>query len=249
MKNSLKRTPSDVLEGTIHKTTNNGNIIIIEYLNTNNVAVKFVGYAHKVTTTANCIRIGKVKNFMLPVVCTVGFTGLGNYSKLKDKKAYQTWNGMLERCYSKKSLIKNPTYNECSVCIDWHNFQTFAKWFYECSGYIDGMHLDKDIILQGNKVYSPSMCVFVSQEVNTLLVDRKAKRGSCMLGVSKINNRYMAQCNTGKGKQKNLGTFTTENAAHKAYKDCKYMIIRKIAEQQSNVLIKNSLLSWVIPEY
>lgn len=30
------------------------------------------------------------------------------------------------------------------------------------------MHLDKDIILEGNKVYSPEMCIIVPQSINEL---------------------------------------------------------------------------------
>lgn len=72
---------------------------------------------------------------------------------------------MLNRCYNEKCQEKHPSYIECTVCDEWHNFQVFAKWHEE--NYINGFHLDKDIRIKGNKTYSPSACSFVSQSDNS----------------------------------------------------------------------------------
>lgn len=71
---------------------------------------------------------------------------------------------MLQRCYDKDSLEKNPTYKDCTVAEEWHNFQNFAEWFKE--NYIEGYHLDKDIKIKGNRVYGPDRCMFVTPQEN-----------------------------------------------------------------------------------
>jgi len=73
---------------------------------------------------------------------------------------------MINRCYSEKSHKRHPTYKECTVCDEWHNYQTFADWFD--NNYIDEYHLDKDIKVEGNRVYSPAFCGFVPQSDNTI---------------------------------------------------------------------------------
>jgi len=35
----------------------------------------------------------------------------------------------------------------------------------------EGKHLDKDILIPGNKIYSPDRCIFVSSLIN-LLIDK-----------------------------------------------------------------------------
>lgn len=78
---------------------------------------------------------------------------------------YSRWASMLARCYCKKSLIDNPSYAGCSVCEEWLLFSSFSKWCV--INYVDGYHLDKDIRIKGNKVYSPEACMFVTAKKNT----------------------------------------------------------------------------------
>lgn len=104
------------------------------------------------------------KDLYTPSVHGVGYMGEGKYKSTS--KAYKTWKHMLTRCYDPKYHATRPTYKGCSVCTEWHNFQVFAKWFED--NYIEGYHLDKDSITKGNKEYSPSNCVFLSQAENTI---------------------------------------------------------------------------------
>ena len=93
----------------------------------------------------------------------VGVTGQGEYSHLvrkingKHTKVYSVWHDMLGRCYNKKYQEKKPTYIGCTVCEEWHNFQNFAKWYEENYYEVNNeeMALDKDILIKGNKIYSP----------------------------------------------------------------------------------------------
>lgn len=75
---------------------------------------------------------------------------------------------MMNRCYGDKHKYSQYSYKGCTVCEEWHNYQNFAKWYednyYNCE---EELELDKDIIIYGNKLYSPETCLFVPKLVNT----------------------------------------------------------------------------------
>lgn len=244
----MKQTNPDMKKGHTHKTNSYGEVEIVEYLGANEVMVRFIGYSHIVKSKANAIRNGKVKNVMMPNVQGVGYTGVGIHSATKDKKAYDTWQSMIRRCYSVSGHKKQPSYIGCSVTQDWLNFQNFAKWFYE--NYESGLHLDKDILEQGNKTYSPEKCLFIPQALNNLLVERGAKRGEYKLGVSFSKAAQKFQVKSGKtGVNYNYeGLFVDEDEAHGAYCKYKYNLIKQAASEQPD-RVRGALLNWRIPEY
>lgn len=242
--------PEDMKKGTVHQTISNGMFMVHRYIDNLNVIGKFVGYDHEVLTGSGNLRKGTVKNVMLPKVFGVGYFGIGIYvSEGEDRKVRQTWQGMLQRCYSKEFHENNPTYKDCTVCAEWQNFQVFAEWFYKESNYEEGMALDKDIIIQGNKTYSPSTCLFVTQEINSLLVDSTASRGEYALGVNfdRSAGKFKAQYSK-EGVKKSLGYFETEEEAYNVYCTHKYKLIKDVALKQKEPL-KTALLNWVIPKY
>jgi hypothetical protein len=161
--------PKDMAVGTQYKTKRHGLIEIVEYNGTNAVTVIFKRTLSTRTVSANKVRRGAVKDFMQPTVHGVGLLGVGDHVasiKGKDTKAYKVWSGMLQRCYCEKYQARYPTYMGCTVCDEWHNFNIFADWFYE--NYIVGCHLDKDTLINGNKIYSPKSCVFITPKENTI---------------------------------------------------------------------------------
>lgn len=138
----------------------------------------------------------------------------------KTSVAYNKWSQMMHRCYDPVYLKDRPTYEGCEVCPEWHDFNTFARWFHQ--NYQAGFELDKDILSAGNKVYSPDTCVIVPHYINMLIRDLKPKH--YMIGVKKIGNKYYAYYNG-----EYLGSYYTEKAAHEAYLDYKAEQIEKIA--------------------
>ena len=104
------------------------------------------------------------------------------------------------------------------------------------------MQLDKDILIKGNKVYSPETCVFVPQNINELFVKRNIDRGIYPIGVhlNKLNNKYIAQCAQGQGKIINLGCFNAPKEAFNVYKLFKEDIIKQIADKYK-ILIPQKL--------
>ena len=77
--------------------------------------------------------------------------------------------------------------------------------YYEVEN--ERMCLDKDVIIKGNKIYSPETCCLVSPQINSLFTKRQNYRGNLPIGVILYNGKYCAQCNDGNGKSIHLGYF------------------------------------------
>lgn len=80
---------------------------------------------------------------------------------------YSRWQSMLSRCYSTNVHIMHPTYKDCYVCKEWLLFSSFKAWMIKQDW--KGKSMDKDIITEGNKIYCPSQCMFVSGKINNLI--------------------------------------------------------------------------------
>jgi hypothetical protein len=165
-KNKLER------EGVINKNINGTVMIVEKYGGTNDIWVRFET-GNLEHTSFRHFRNGNVMNPFDKSFCGVGFLGKGEYKTFENGKytlAFTTWSSMINRCYNEKFHQKQHSYEDCIVCEEWKNFQNYAKWFeknyYEIDGY--RIHLDKDILVKGNKVYSPETCVFVPKKINNL---------------------------------------------------------------------------------
>lgn len=151
--------------GKVFDSSNCGKFEIVEYFNYYKVKVRFLATGYEVFTSSKSIKNGTVKDKMHPTHFGVGFIGDGKYKACvggNNTKAYTCWNNMLSRCYTGN----HKSYIGVTVCEDWHNFQNFAKWYDE--NYIEGFHLDKDIIKKHLKIYSPSTCQFVESRDNLM---------------------------------------------------------------------------------
>lgn len=170
----------------------------------------------------------------------------------KNTKAYATWKGMLRRCYDTKTQLKYPTYKDCTVAEEWHDFQNFADWFYN-QDYSDlGYHLDKDILYPANKVYSSETCALIPSQLNTVLSSCKACRGDLPQGVSyhKMLGKYRVRINI-KGKEKHLGVFDCMQEAYKAYKQAKEANVKRMALEWQDRIADNAfqaLMNWQLAD-
>ena len=156
---------------------------------------------------------------------------------------YSRWYDMLRRCYSKRSLIKRPTYSKVTVCDEWLTFSNFSSWMK--SQDWEGKHLDKDLIGRGNSEYSPARCIFISPELNVFIKDSIRSKNNLMVGVSwhKRDKVFTSQCyDTLQRKLVHLGYFSSELEAHEKYLKYKIGLIPKlkckglISEEEENLL-------------
>jgi hypothetical protein len=123
-----------------------------------------------------------------------------------------------------------PNYEGCTSLF--HDFNHYVNWARQQVGYGKGFHLEKDILVRGNKIYSEDNCVFVPLQINALLLKNNAKRGPYPIGVSKAKDKYAAHCKNGGGvPRKYLGQFGTVEEAFLAYKTFKEKRIKYEAEK------------------
>lgn len=194
-------------------------------------------------TTYNNFKLGQVKNPYDRTIYGVGYLGLGMYkSKTKSGKhitSYETWRTMIMRCYDEGAEKRFPAYyGKITVCEEWHNYQSFARW-YEDNFYSIGdgrMHLDKDILNQGNKMYSPENCIFVPQRINEIFhIAARKKSDGLPVGIRIYapNGKYIASYDG-----KSVGTYKTVEEAIDAYLKAKKNKILRVAEEYKDVIPK-----------
>lgn len=157
---------------------------------------------------------------------------------------YRKWCSMLQRCYGESYHKRYPTYQDCTVCEEWLVFSNFKSWMetQEWEGY----HLDKDFLFEGNKIYSPETCVFISRELNTFIIDCGNSRGEYPIGVyfNKVTNRFRSKCNNPFTKKfVHLGYYDTMEEAHQVWKKYKHQLALQYAELQADERIKQVLIN------
>ena len=192
---------------------------------------------------------------MARLVYGVGYSSVGEYKTSinnKHTRAYSTWKGMLRRCYSAAYKVNLPTYIDCTVSDEWHDFQNFAHWFYSQTHSHLKHHLDKDILHPQNKVYSAKTCALVPSQVNTVLNNCRACRGDLPQGVSyhKIAGKYRARINI-KGKDSYLGVFDCIEEAYQTYKKAKEDNVKRTALEWRECIdddVFQALMNWQLTE-
>lgn len=158
----------------VYPSNSCGYFKVVDYVNSSSILIKFIETGYETTVQITQLKKGNVKDRLKPSILGVGFIGDGKHKSRingKNSKAYQVWKSMIFRCYCKKAQVKSPSYIGCSVTKEWHNFQVFAKWFYQ--NHIEGYQIDKDIKVEGNRVYSPDTCLFVSVADNVAKANAK----------------------------------------------------------------------------
>lgn len=138
------------------------------------------GYSYEVFRSEVFNRaIPRVRDPLVPTKSGVGYIGVGPHKstngKGKDTPEYIAWSRMLERCYTFREQYK--TYSDCSVCEEWKCFQTFSEDIKSLPGYsewkkskedrsLPQWELDKDSLVEGNRVYSKDTCCFITSGKN-----------------------------------------------------------------------------------
>lgn len=210
---------------------------IVEYINSKNIIVEFQDeYKNKIKCTYSHFKNKSIRNPNKSEKTVYGIGTIGNTStndKQGVKKSYDCWHSMMNRCYSGKYTIKYGTYVGCTVCEEWLCYANFEKWYNDNYYRINnkGAELDKDILVKGNKIYSPNTCVFVSNEINCLFTKSNKTRGIHPIGVSCIgDNRYFVRFQK-ENKLCHFGTFDNEIQAFEKYKEEKEKYIKFVADK------------------
>lgn len=100
---------------------------------------------------------------------------------------YIRWDSMRKRVLNKKDRA---CYRGTSICEEWMTYSNFAKWLMQQHDWLN-RSLDKDILVPGNKIYSPETCCVVPGNVNSLLNNGgNTERRDVPLGVDTYVLKY-----------------------------------------------------------
>ncbi len=160
------------------------------------------------------------------------------------------------RCNSEKCHLKQPTYIGCHQSDNFKDFQYFAAWCNSQVGFLEKTngnfwHIDKDLLVKGNKIYSEDICLFVPHAINSFLTKGQASRGDYLIGVSKPEKRrFRASCNDPFFRYPPyLGYFDTELEAFNKYKETKEKYAKELAQkykQQLDVRAYEALMAYEV---
>lgn len=189
------------------------------------------------------------------------------YTKPTKKQKYNLKGNMKTRCYNENYHKVRPDYADCTICDEWlEDKKKFYEWvdhnFYEIEG--ETVELDKDILVPGNKVYSPETCIFVPKKINDLFIHIHGKKKNGLpTGVtySKKTGKYQAELNEtskeskqdGETKKKKitLGFFDTAEEAYEEYKIHKKAEIIYIADLYKDKIpdqLYQAMVNWKFDE-
>ena len=240
--------------GKVCKSKSSGDFKVLKYNNAKDVEIQFLETEYRKVAEIKEVRNGGVKDPYSPSVFGVGTLGTKYPTMINGvrTKEYGLWVRMLERCYSDSFKKKNPTYIYCEVSDKFKSYEYFYEW---CNKQIgsdnEGWQLDKDLLVKGNKVYSENSCVFIPQEINSLLIKSTASRGEHLIGVcwSNTHKAFKAQVSKNKGKSEHLGCFKTEIEAFNAYKEAKEAFVKEQANKfksQIDIRAYEALMNYTV---
>ena len=207
---------------------------IIEYNSYNNIVIEFQDeYKAKIKTRYDHFCDGTILNPYHQSLYNVGRMGV-NFSK-KHKLEYKIWSAMMCRCFNDGYKNSNHTYKDVTCCDEWKIFENFYNWLHNQENFrilkVQKLRfaLDKDILIKGNKIYSPDSCCLVPHYINNLFIKSEKTRGDYPIGIDCRNDTYYATCSNGHGKLMRLGKSKDLKEAFTLYKDYKENLIKKIA--------------------
>lgn len=221
---------------------NQGDLMrVIIYNNCLDIIVEFQDkYKATVHTNYDNFIRGQVKNPYHPQICGVGIVGNKYDVSINGIaiKEYNIWHHMIRRCFNKKVKERSPTYKDATCCEEWLLYENFYEWLHLQKNFDkwlnnDNWNLDKDILIRGNKTYSPETCCLVPHNINSLFTKHDSARGNFPIGVylNRDNGLFVAQCNNPfTNKRVRIGYYQTEEEAFQAYKKYKEDIIKQIAQ-------------------
>lgn len=242
----IGKQPEKIEVGKVYPTNRNGTMKVIEILEGNKSKVIFENGYTTIAQNVNIFR-GRVKNLYYPSLFGVGYIGEGKYDSTT-KEVYRGWKGILQRCYDEKSRHIYKSYSGVTVCEEWKCLQDFGKWYEENYDHknMEGWALDKDLIDETSREYSPSNCSFVPPTINNIFVKIEGKDNGQPTGVRKERNKYFVYFYKGGDIFHSKGYDTSEEA-YKIYITEKRKYAKELAEEHKNFLdirVYNKLITY-----
>lgn len=238
--------------GERNKNSYGTEMVIVEYNKCNDIVVEFQDdHKAKIHTTYTNFKRSQVRNPYDKTVYDVGYLGEGKYKVYIDQDhlepVYNVWRTLLGRCCTEKHREQFPAYADCTVCEEWLCYQNFAEWWNKNMYHVgtERMHLDKDILVSENTIYSPETCLIVPQSINELfhVSGRKTVDTDLPYTIRRTTKgKYSVTY-----KSKSLGIYDTVDDCITVYIEAKRKDIKEKVEIMKNELpnkVKEALLNW-----
>lgn len=221
---------------------------IVEYLNKQRVKILFEEpFIHTKWVESKHIRNGfGIRSPYEKLTLGVGYMGEGVYSSKNSPDSYSIWANMLKRCYSEVFQNRHPSYKGCTVCEEWHDYQVFAEWYVSHNSYGLRYDLDKDLLLEGNRVYSPETCCMIPEEINIAIAKQGNSANGLPIGIQRQGVSTFRADYAGLKGDRYIGAFSSIGEALAAYKKAKKGYILELAEKWKYLVsleVYESLLS------
>lgn len=155
------------LIGEIFENNKGLKYIITSYSETkNNRHIKFLETQYECEVSINCIKSGSIRDWWSKGVCGIGIMDVKNGESHLLKKR---WENMIRRCYD-ETYPGYINYGKVGCYVDerWHRFSNYIEDIEKKQNYDklklepNKWHIDKDILIKGNKCYSNETTLIVS---------------------------------------------------------------------------------------
>lgn len=213
-------------------------MMIVEYHDSRNIIVEFQDeFLHRTKTRYDRFKKGAVKNPFTPTYYGVGVFGNKYPSEVNGKatKEYATWEAMLRRCYVHDERKNMRVYDTVTCCEEWLYFPNFYDWLHAQENFEQwscdkSSALDKDILTEENKIYSPDTCLLVPACVNALITQNN--NNPYPPGVQPASSTTFQVVCCKNSTSVYLGTYKTPEEAFQVYKEYKEKVIKEVADRE-----------------
>lgn len=235
---------------------------VVQYEGRSKVTVLSLDSGYRAVVESGNLRKGTVRDRLFPTIYGVGYIGNANTrAQGKMRREYILWRGLLTRCYDDVFIKTDKSYIGCTVSENFKSYEYFCKWCSEQIGFnaVDDkgqyFHLDKDILVKGNKMYSEDTCCFVPQQINTAVPRTYSLKRPYVTGVhyclDNSSNPFHVHISQ-YGKDSVIGRYKTEEIAYNVYKASKEAYIKEISHKWKDKIDKrvyDNLSMYELPIY
>ena len=153
------------------------------------------------------------------------------------RKEYQLWSSMLNRCYNPYMLNEKTAYIDCHVDEFFHSYTNFYDWCQDQVGFdFQHYHIDKDLLSNNGKIYSPETCLFLPRQINIAIKPHAEGVDAPSAPKTKIFHITI----TRHGITKSLGWFKTRKGSYAAYILAKKEYLKELASLYRNCIDKRA---------
>lgn len=238
-------------EDIVGKTFENNkgqNYVVLEKISTSKFNIKFVDSGYETMVSKIGIEIGNIKDrtILNTFKTKSGFDHSQNKyltDKSKTTKSFAAEQGLLKEYRIWSNIVVRCNGGYAKLHEEFYKFESWLKWASNQKGFMkldsngNIFQLDSDLFSETEKIYSPTSCVFVPAEINSLCkpnVNRTdLPRGVHMFGSK--SKPYSVSIRFD-GVSKNLGCYTTLEEASLVSKEARLNRVKFLEDKYKHTV-------------